>query len=237
MNTRVLCRHGLLAAGLFWIVAGSSGAPVREPEKPEPKKVVVGKNITLEVQGDRRRVLVEAVVCLREGQLEHLLTRKEKKEHEAILSADLDGRDLHKALLLAGGKEGSPVKFEPKYQPASGSRIQITLQYEEQGKVVTIPAQQWIRGVKTKKDLTHDWVFAGSRFVPNPLDATKPDYYLANDGDVICVANRASALLDVPVNSPNEVGDGDLDYEAHTERIPKVETKVVVILEVVPEKK
>ena len=41
---------------------------------------------------NKRRVLVNAEVCLREGQLELFLCRKQTKEHEAILAADVDAR-------------------------------------------------------------------------------------------------------------------------------------------------
>src|SRR5688500_12993228 len=73
------------------------------------KKVPAGKNIILEIQGNRRRVVIEAKVCLREGQLEQLLCRRQSKEHEAILAADVDARMIHAALEAAGAKAGRPV--------------------------------------------------------------------------------------------------------------------------------
>src|SRR5205807_3887545 len=133
----------------------------------------------------RRRVLVAAVVCLREGPLEQLLCRKNTKEHEAVLSADVDARDIHTALVAARAEPGSPVRFEPTYRPARGTTIKVSVQYEEKGKQVTVPARSWVKNLKTGKELDTDWVFAGSRLVENPLDKDKPKYYLANDGDVI----------------------------------------------------
>jgi hypothetical protein len=56
--------------------------------------------------------------------------------------------------------------------------------------------------------------------------------YLANDGDVICVSNFETALLDLPIKSPKD--NADLVYVAHTARIPPLETKVVVVLEPLP---
>jgi hypothetical protein len=208
----------------------------RDKEKPvEARKVLVAPNIFLEVQGTRRRVLVSASVCLREGPLEQLLCRKNTKEHEAILTADIDARKLHEALLLAGATEGSPVRFRPRYRPATGSTIKISLTYEEKGQQKTIPAQQWVKNLKTGKPLDSDWVFAGSRLVDNPLDPGKPKLYLANDGDVICISNFETALLDLPIESSKD--DADRGYAAFTERIPPLETKVVVTLEPVPDAK
>lgn len=240
MTTTLPYRCGLLGVGLLLAVSGlGCGLDFllsKEADKPvEVKKVAAGKNITVEIEGERRRVLIDAQVCLRDGQLEQLLTRKSKKEHEAILAADIDARDLMKALILAGAKQGSPVRYDPKYEPARGTTIKITLQYEEKGKLVSVPAQQWIRSARTKKDLQHEWVFGGSRLVQDPFDKNKPPYFLANNGDVICVANMEGALLDLPIQSSSE--DADLVFEANPDRIPKLETKVTVILEPVLDKK
>src|SRR5262245_18162744 len=116
------------------LVGCDDGAPeksARKDVKPEPtiegKKVKVGNTVHLEVLPDRRRVLIEGEVCLREGPLEQLLTRKGQKEHEAILTADIDARKVHEALILAKAKEGSPVRWLPKFRAASGMTIKVSL--------------------------------------------------------------------------------------------------------------
>ncbi|HXG11476.1 MAG TPA: YdjY domain-containing protein [Gemmataceae bacterium] len=231
----------LADVNLFGVTSLSSGdrTPPSTPDskpatKPaESKRVKMGENVFLEIQGEQRRVLVHAVVCMREGQLEQFLTRKMTKEHEAILAADVDARTIHAALNVAGAKEGSPVKYQPRYQPATGSRIKVTVQYEDQGKLITVPAQQWVRYARTGKNLDIDWVFAGSKLVDVPFEPGRK-YYLANDGDIICVSNFDTAMLDLPIRSPKD--NADLAFEAHTERIPPLGTKVTVILEVLPEK-
>jgi hypothetical protein len=210
-----------------------------QPSAPAPptKKVEVGKNVFFEIlPGDKRRVRVNAYVCLRMGQLEQLLTRRRTKEHEAILAADVDARDIHTALTLARAEAGQPVKFQPQYQPASGTPIMVFLEYTKDSKTVRVPAQHWIRNMKTQKILESDWVFAGSVLIPDPLDPKKKPFYAANDGDVICISNFDSALLDLPLNSSK--GNDDLLFEAFTERIPAAETPVQVLLEpIVKEKK
>jgi hypothetical protein len=234
-------RHWLAAWSLTLVALACGCIETTEPTSPGPKegakakKVPVGKNVTLEVRGKHRRVLVQASVCLRVGQLEQFLCRKGTKEHEATLAADVDARDIHRALLLAGGREGKPVQYAPKYRPATGQKIRVTVEYEEKGKKVSVPAQKWIKNVKTGKELDSDWVFAGSRLVPNRLDRNQPKMYLANDGDVICVSNFETALLDLPIKSPKDTAD--LVFETFTERIPKLNTRVTVILEPIPEKK
>lgn len=218
--------------------AANNTVPDKEEPKPagETKKVNVGKNVALEILPDKtRRVLVASEVCMREGLLEQLLTRKRTKEHEAILAADIDGRDLHLALTLAGAEPGKVVQFRPKLVAPSGTPIKISLEFQAKGKTVRVSGREWIRSIKTKKDFPTDWVFAGSVFIPNPLDNKKLPFYGANDGDVVTVVNFESACIDVPFLSIKD--NADLDFEAHTERIPALKTPVTVIFEPAPAKK
>ncbi len=243
MSTTSLLPRVLPAVGLALALAVAGceaeqptrAEPKPRPKPPEAKRVQVGKNVSLEVQGDQRRVRIESKVCLNKGPLELLLCPNNTKEHEAVLHAEVDGRDVHKALLLAKAEAGSPVQFAPKYRPASGTRIKVMLEYEEKGKKVRVPAQKWIKNMKDGKDLDSDWVFGGSRLVANALDDKAPPRYLANDGDLICISNFDDAMLDLPINSPKE--DADRAYEANAARIPAIGTPVVVILEPVIEAK
>src|SRR5215831_3778571 len=83
-------------------------APKGAGQDAEVKRVPLGKNVALEVRGDRRRVLVQAEVCFREGPLELFLCRRNTKEHESVVHADIDARHVHAGLLAAGAKAGGP---------------------------------------------------------------------------------------------------------------------------------
>lgn len=211
--------------------------PTTEPaDGPRPisgKKVAFNKANTLFLEtlpDGTKRVLIETEVCLREGQLELLVCRKNTKEHEAVLAADVDARDIHTVLLAIKAKPGSPVKWQPKFTPASGTTIKIAVQFQDKnGKTVTLDAKQWVRSVRTRKALEYDWVFAGSRLYYDPEDKTKPPIYMANSGDVISVANFPESMLDLPVDSSKD--NADLSFEAWTDRIPERGAKVTVILE------
>jgi hypothetical protein len=207
-------------------------------KQPPAKKTQLSRNVFLETQGEQRRVLINATVCRREDFLEQLLCRKMTKEHESILTADIDAKFVHAALLAAGAQPGKPVQFlpdQPRPKPPTGTAIKVWLEYKgKDGKTVRVRAQDWIRNVKTKKTLDLDWVFAGSVLIPDP-DKKGPPFYAANDGNVICVANFDTALLDLPIDSSRDADA--LLWEAHTERIPPLETPVTVILEPVRAKK
>lgn len=71
-----------------------------------------------------------------------------------------------------------------------------------------------------------NWVFAGSQFYTD--EKTGEKYYQAEHGDLICVANFATATLDLAVSS--SATNDDLSFEACTENIPPLGTKVVVEL-------
>jgi hypothetical protein len=245
MNTTTLLRRGAL--GLLALAAGvlvgcdlesrpakraSGGQPA--PAPAAAKKVEVGKNVFLEIRGGKRRVLVNAYVCQQKAPLEQLLTRKLTKEHEAVLAADVDARHIHAALIAAGAAPGHPVQYQP-YKPATGTVIKVFVRYKDKdNKEVTLPAQKWVRHARTKKDLEYDWVFAGSRLDPPP-EPKLPPLYEANSGDVICVANFDTALMDLPIASTQ--ADAELEFEANADRVPARGTPVTVILEPVRARK
>jgi len=238
---------GLLVISVFLVGCEQPKAePPKPAEKPndapakpaESKKVALNKLDTLFLEtfpDGRRRVQIEAEVCLREGVLEQLLCRLQTKEHEAILHANVDAAQIHATLEAIKAKPGSTVKYEPKFQPPTGTPIKITLEYEKKpGEKVTVNARDWIRNIKTGQALDVDWVFAGSQLFRDPDNPTKVTYQ-ANYGDVICVSNFPTAMLDVPIDSPKV--NRDVSFEAWTERIPPVGTKVTVILEPVLDEK
>ena len=213
-----------------------AAAAAEQPSQPvSGKRVLLGKDVWFETKGKQRRVLVGATVCLREGGLECLLCRSHTKEYELILATNADAQVIHAALLAAGAKAGSPVQYVEKkgevvIVPPAGSRIKICIQYEDKGKLVTVPAQQWIRNAKTNKDLDDHWVFAGSTLLPPESENQKPIYAATSDGSYICIYNMPYALLDLSVNNPNK--DPEVrELQPQTDRIPPLETKVILILE------
>jgi hypothetical protein len=204
------------------------------------KRSELGKHVWLETEegGRRRRVRVEATVCLRQGSygLECLLCRKNTKDYESVLATTADAQVIHTALLAAGAEKGSPVRYDPHFQSPTGSRIKVSLEYEDHGRLVTVPAGRWVRDAQTKKELDSDWVFAGSLLWPNPDGEDKPKVYAANtDGAYVCVINVPTAMLDLPVHTPS--APENRAFQPFTEHIPPEGTQVMVIFEPVADKK
>lgn len=201
------------------------------------------KTFFLEILPDNkgRRVVFAAEVCLREGPLEVFLCKKGTKEHEAIVRADLDAKLIHAALEAAGAKAGRPAQFvnpktrEPEFKPATGSTIKVLVNYKKDGKLHTLPAREWVWNSQKKKAVDVDWVFAGSQVLTDPDDPNAKPFYGANSGEIISVSNFPYSMLDLPIEVSKD--DANLFYEAKTDRIPPLFSKVWLILEPVPEKK
>jgi len=210
--------------------------------KSQTKALLPDKTLYLETKPDgTKRILVVAEVCLRDGPLEVFLCKTNTKEHEAILRTAVNAQFIHAALVAIGAKPGSPVQFlnpktdEAEYKPASGAKINVTIHYNRAGQLHTHAAQEWITDQKTKKPMTHQWVFAGSRFLKNPDNPSEPEYYTANSGEVISISNFVDSMLDLPVEVSRD--NVDLNFTARTDKIPPLLSKVWVILEPIAEKK
>ncbi|MCS7167379.1 MAG: YdjY domain-containing protein [Gemmatales bacterium] len=185
--------------------------------------------------GEDRQVSVNAIVVLRSGFVEHLLTTHQAgKNHESVLSADMDALDLYLALLAIGAKPGRPMEYREEngqriFVPPQGERIRVRCAYRnKRGELVIVPAQHWLRDVDKKQRLQHDWIFAGSRFIEPDVPGEKP-FFGANLGRVICTSNFAVALLDLPIRSSDQTAEGLL-FEANPDTIPPEKTPVAVLL-------
>ena len=81
-------------------------------------------------------------------------------------------------------------------------------------------------GESQPTEMRAHWVFAGSGFIVDMH--TKKKKYLAENGNLICVANFPSATLDIAQASSDK--GSNLLYEAFIDRIPPVNTEVLIEL-------
>jgi hypothetical protein len=273
--------------------AKDDGAKKPSPATIGGAPVPLNKDGTVLLDKKGKRVLLKTHVALRQGALEMFCCLKQTKEHESILSLDSKAYVVHAALLALEAKPGTPVRFNPDYQPPTGQRIAIFVNWtDEKGKSHRVPAQSWVRqsinryriakmeslpeglslpkntelrydkklkelswyGPMTEKqkreflalsddkayraaidsfydqsqprEMKADWVFTGSGIFND--EETGKEYYLAEDGDLICVANFASATIDVAAASSAQ--NEERLFEAYTDRIPPKDTPVTVEL-------
>ncbi|MDA1212699.1 MAG: YdjY domain-containing protein [Planctomycetota bacterium] len=262
-----------------------------------PGLVSLNKQKTVLLDAKGKRLLLKSKIVLREGMLEMLCCLKQTKEHESILSVDAKAYTIHAGLLALGVEQGTPVRYEPEFQAATGTPVDIYVQWVDKNKKrqrvraqelisravhrfyaeplerqpddLTIPRETKLRYDAKNKELTWygqmtveerddllalsrdkaytkgvrsfyersqpeemkaGWVFVGSSFFVDPKTGEK--FYQAEGGDVICVANFPTALIDVTIPS-SASGNENLLYEAYTERIPPIDTDVLI--EIIPD--
>ena len=191
------------------------------------KLVQLQPNPVLWIDREGHRVILLGQVCQRGALLEMFACTRGTKEHESVVVIPTRAEFIHTALMAVGAEAGRPVQFHPEYVPASGTEIEIEVRWkDEAGKVRSARAQDWIRDMKTKKPMTSSWVFAGSSYWTN--EETDERFYQAESGDLICVSNFPSAMLDLPIESSQR--EGELLFEAFTENIPSLGTPVTIVL-------
>jgi len=182
--------------------------------------------IWIDVEG--RSVVMIGRVCQREAPLELFACLKNFKEHESVVSINTRAYIVHAGLLALGVEPGRPVQFYPEYRPAEGPEIDIFVVWKDpEGKTHRMPAQQWVREVQTKQAMKSPWIFTGSQIVKDE-DTGEQYYYADSTGELICVSNFPSAVLDLPIRSTDS--NESLLFEAFTENIPPLGTPVTVIL-------
>jgi len=216
-------------ATLAAAVAFAGCAPsAPEPRDGQPTELVrLDKTRPVWLDMANKRVVMEGQICQRDAPLEMFACLRNTKEHEAIVSVDVEAQTVHAGLLAAGAKPGHPARWDPTYVPATGMEIEVTVAWKDkQGKPQAARAQEWILDVRTKKAMAYPWVFAGSGFWTD--EATGKKYYQAEGGDFICVSNFPSAMLDLPIESSQS--NEALLFRAFTERIPPLGTPVTLLL-------
>ena len=236
------CGFALFQATGFVIPVMAEDAQLKDSEtssikkslaKDPPGMIRFSPEADAWIDPKNKRVIVDGVVCLRSGTLEMFACLKGTKEHESIVAVDSLAAPIHAALLRVGAEAGSPVQFQPTFRPASGTPIEVTLIWkDEKGVEHQEKAQNWVRDLRTQKPMQNGWVFAGSR-IREYEDGKR--IYEADGGELICVSNFPSAMLDLPVESSQKTAD--LLFEAFTERIPPRGTKVRLVLTPRPVKK
>ena len=249
-----LAAVAVLAAAVAVVVPAPQVIAAPDPPKGEELPdfpMLNAKNKQIPLHPDKKSIIAEGApdgektkivrvgivgeVCLREGPLEQFLCKKGTKEHEAIVRVDMDAELVHLAIIAAGGKPGTPTGFvdakgEAKHTPATGSKVNVSVHYKKDGKLHTHAAQEWIWDHKKKAPIPHQWVFAGSMFIKDPCNPAAKPAYGANSGDIFSISNFPYSTLEFPV--PISKDEAQLTYEAKTDKIPPLTSKLWILIEV-----
>ena len=203
--------------------------PARPDRHPEFKRLSPREDVWIDVQG--KRVVVGGEIAVEKGPIEYFACPHGTKEHESIVSTRSTARLVHAGLLAIGLVPGKPVSFDPDYVAATGPAVRVTMRWKDKaGTVQELPAQEWIRDTRTGRPMQEQWVFAGSAFWTDPSDGK--EYYQADGGDLVCLSNFPTAMLDLPIESSQS--NEALLFDAFDGRVPPRGTAVEMILSAAP---
>jgi len=168
--------------------------PIVRADSPATRPV--GKLPHLTIDAKNRQVLVDCQAVQADMGLEFLAVVTNTNEYEALVRSEVKPSDLHLALLMLGMKPGQPIHFSEatrQWFPPTGPPLQIEFRYEKDGRPMTVPANRWMRDVKTKAEApAMTWVFTGSR-------VTEDGSYAADStGCLVGVVNNELSVIDVP---------------------------------------
>jgi hypothetical protein len=215
-------------ASLALAVAGAAAA-IAADRHPELKRLSPDEEVWVDPKA--KEVVVGGEIVIDKGPIEFFACPEKTKEHESIVATRSTARLVHAALLAIGLEAGKPVSFDPEYAAASGPRVRVRMRWTDaDGKPQATDARNWIRNTRTGEPLADDWVFAGSSFWTDPTDGK--EYYQADGGDLICVSNFPSAMLDLPIESSQS--NEALLFEIFDGRVPPKGTAVELILSRAP---
>jgi hypothetical protein len=195
------------------LVENADGLKRLDPEQPvwiDPKN---------------KQVVLIGEVCKAGYPLEFFATYS-NRAYEAVVAVNVKPSIIHAGLVAVGAEAGHPAKFQDEFVPPAGTEVAIDVHWKDaEGKTQSARAQEWIRNIQTKKPMEGNWVFAGSSFW---TDEEGKRHYSADAGDMICVLNLPTALLDVPMRSYSALESRT--FEAFAERLPPAGTPVTLVL-------
>jgi len=205
----------------------------------------------VKINPEGRWVDVDGTICLGAGALELVVCTKDTKEHESIVMVEAKPMHIHTALLLLGARAGSPaMRRQVSEEPVrwvdvapSGSPVEVSLVFQEDGKTVVRPIGDFIernsdQGYPVFPDQpqaeqeadqkfpTSTFIFTGSLLIAS---GDGPRRYIADEsGNVISISTFGDEVLSLP----DVVGqdNGSLIWEIDPTHLPPLGSKVLLRL-------
>ncbi len=190
----------------------------------EDKWKRLGKN-QIWINHTDKQVMVRGRICLQEGALEMFACPGRSKAHESVIAVEAKSSEIHQCFLALGVNPGKPVQWDPDYTPVQGPSVKILVRWQQGDDYHEVNARQMVKISGTNKTLEKDWVFGGSQIYVDNVSGEK--IYYADSGEMVCLSNFSTAMLDVPMQS-SDAADGLL-FEANQENIPPPNTQVYMI--------
>ena len=207
----------------------------------------IGPNI--QVDHRKSEVIIRAQIASRNGFLEQLVCKAGTREHESLLAVEVVPKMIHAALLAAGFTPGSPGswtetppdasgKSTTNFQPPTGSKVQLFVRWEDDGRINERALCEWVRGVPADASSNTPvvfpcdrFVFAGSHIRPNPKSLGPGEHYVADyTGSVVGLVTFGDEVIAFEEVIPDRVDVAPAMWESWTDRIPVEGTPIELIL-------
>ena len=214
---------------------------LKSPTEPQPALIVDKEQQSIKIADNWKRlgenqiwinqtdkqVMVRGSICLTKGPLEMFACPLQTKEHESVVAVEAQSSEIHACLVALGFEPGNPVQWQPDYRSAKGPSIQIEVRWKtDDEKENSVDAKTLVRKSGTEETMDADWVFGGSEIFVDRVDGRR--IYYADSGEMICLSNFPTAMMDVPIQS-SDSAEGLL-FEANTKVIPPDGTQVYLIM-------
>ena len=142
--------------------------------------------------------LAATMVNIEPQWLELVATIEGGREHEAIVTLDVQPSMLHLALVTLGLEPGHPLRVEQVEGetvtlPATGPRLYLYFLYDVDGETHQAPVESWVHDKATGETLAPGrWLFAGSSF----RHWQGREYYMADEaGNAVSLVNFGDDLI------------------------------------------
>lgn len=187
------------------------------------------------INRQRREVELDGYISLDHGPLEQVACAKGTREHESIFVPLARPSQIHAALLLAGFTPGQPGEWRVDAQgavsltPPSGDEIEVLLKVEVEE---FRPIHLFIRDGRTAVLFPdRPFVFAGSRFIPNPSPTGSGEVYLADaTGSIIGIVTFGDELIAWREVIPDLADVAEPVWQANPLRLPPRGTPARLLL-------
>ena len=243
------------------VISSTATAPVSSPlpsppqaaqlEKPEQKDLQIPLQLGPDIRVDRRKseVIIRSQIASRNGFLEQLVCKAGTREHESLLAVEAAPKMIHAAFLAAGFTPGSPgswTETQPdasgksvvNFQPPTGSKIELFVRWDDDGRINERALCEWVRGVSPNNSSTtpivfpcNRFLFAGSHIRPNPKSLGPGEHYVADyTGSVVGLVTFGDEVIAFEEVIPDRVDVAPAMWESWTDRIPVEGTPIELII-------
>jgi hypothetical protein len=237
----------LAAVGLLHAEQEAERAPVEPKTLPAPdQKVEEAEPAVKELDAERlqvgeiifnrktREIRFPASVNMRDGEiLEYAIVHQNGKVHEALLVTNISATELNLAFKLlrykaspefyaAFEEDGSLSNRFPQVPQdvKDAARIDIAVEWQEEGKTRTAKLHEWISHGTTGESMPADpWVYGGSMFYSG-------SFLAQSTGDIAAIFITNASLI----NYSGKDNKSDEVWFPFPKRVPPEGTKVSVII-------